>query len=222
MRSRMFVPVAAVTVVLALATSSAIAADPNAGLRFQFEGIGTELTQPGLWTCAAGDGPEIPTATLSFGVAFGRNIEMASETQGPTTWRDIDFRLQVYDCSGEVVYDLEGGSHDLTDVVGPERMWIIPLTSAALEDVEFRPFIDADHQVGVRAFFDLTWAAPPTATVLRMGYDQVPPAPGRTVDAVVSGVVSFSNLDGPWGDSITFRAGNEHSARLQSFNDIAK
>jgi hypothetical protein len=222
MRSHLLVPVAAVAVLLTLAMSSAVAADPDAGLQYQMQGIGTELTQSGLWTCDDKETTDFPAATLSFGVTFGRNVEMASEEGGPTTWRDIDFHLQVLGCSGEVVYDLEGGSHDLTDVVGPERMWIIPLTSAAVEDVGFKPFINADEQVAVDALFDLTWAVPPTAAVQRMGYDQVPPAPGRTADAVVSGVVSFSNLEQSWGDSITFMAGNEHSARLQSFNAIAK
>ncbi len=202
---------AVLAVALTLALSSAAAAGPSAGLHYQMVSASANLTQGGLWDCP--EGQDAAGATIALGFVVGRNF---TATGGPNAWRDVDFHFQIFPCEGEVGYDLEGVSLDLSEAVPAEQMWVAPLASAALDDVTAPAYREVVHEdgseeyepTGVTVTYDLTWAVPPTATITGS-------AQQRVAEAVVSGTVLVSGLPDARPD-VTFVVGNDHNAALAS------
>ncbi len=202
----------ALAVALTLAVSSAAAAGPGAGLHYQMVSASANLTQGGLWDCP--EGQDAAGATISLGFVVGRNFTVTGEPAGPNTWRDVDFDFAIFPCEGVEGYGLQGVSLDLTQIVAAEQMWIVPLTSASLEDVTapaYQKVVAADGSetyelTDVLVTYDLTWAVPPTAAITGS-------AQQREAQAVVSGTVLVSGLPDPWPE-VTFVVGNDHSATL--------
>jgi hypothetical protein len=175
------------------------AAPPTDSGHLNYDVARVHLSTGGLWEC---DGGDAAGASIEFGFIDG-DLLMIPIGHQPGDWTDFDPFIQVYGCDG-AYWSLAVQSHDLRDEYGPANHWINLYDSAYLA-VADRQLWQGDSLSPYYATVDLTWEGI-GSPVTNSWMDGKHKVTERWVPAQVTGEVTITGWEGPWGDTLTFTA----------------
>lgn len=204
MRARHMLSVAAAAALLLASVTPVGAVNPNGGGRMIYDYASAHLTTGGLWDCP---GEEAAGATVEFTFVVGQLMLPLGYNPGrPGTWTDADPFVQVFGCGGEY-WSFKGESHYLGDVAEAADRTINLYDSARLHATVDDLWL-GEGKTGVSVTWDLTWAAtsgPVTKIYIDEGGTR---HETREAPASLTGTVTITGWEGPWGNTLTFEVEN--------------